>query len=261
MHTTQCYKLELRIHCHKEITNRMAQSGLLNIVAIGAHIHDAEVMAGAVLANYTRNGHSATIIHVTPGEKGHPGVSPEVYEKTKRQEAAESAEVLGAEVVFLPYKDAELPLTNRTINSLASLLRQMQPDCVLTHWRGSFHPDHFKTHCLAVEAVRKSMDFSFDDGQEVCGNYPVLFCENWEDKTGFVPDILVDISDSYEIWLNAMMKHGLFRGEVSPFNYRAYYEGLIVERGALAKTGRAVALMRSPFSSTAGDLPAVMKGV
>lgn len=260
MDWTQCYKLELRINRYKEATKRMAQSGLLHIVAIGAHIHDAEVMAGAVLANYTRNGHSATIIHVTPGEKGHPGVSPEVYEKTKRLEATQSAAVLGAEVVFLPYKDAELPLTTRTINSLASLLRQLQPDCILTHWRGSFHPDHFKTHCLAVEAARKSMDQTFEDGQEACSSYPVFFCENWEDKTGFIPEILVDISDSYEVWLEAMMKHGLFRGEVSPFNYRAYYEGLVVERGALARTGRAVALMRSPFSSSVQNLPAGKKG-
>ena len=41
-----------------------------------AHCGDAEVMAGGIVAKYTRNGHKAFIVHLTAGEKGHRTLPP-----------------------------------------------------------------------------------------------------------------------------------------------------------------------------------------
>lgn len=222
----------------------------LHVVAVGAHIHDAEVMAGAILAGYVKAGHRATIIHATPGEKGHPSMSPADYEPIKLDEARRSAARLGADVRFMPYKDAELPLTEEVKWEVADLFRELRPDIVLTHWRGSFHPDHYNTHVLVVDAATRAADDSVRRPRPPHAIRQLFFPENWEDMTGFVPDILLDVTGSYDIWHDAMMEHGLFRGEVSSFRYGEYYRGLSAARGALARCERAVALMRPRFATT-----------
>lgn len=221
----------------------------LHFVAVGAHIHDAEVTAGAILASYTEAGHRATIIHATPGEKGHPTMPYADYERIKLDEARRSADVLGADVIFMPYKDAELPLTEHVKWELADLFRELKPDIVFTHWRGSFHPDHYKTHLLTVDAATYAADASVARERPAHSIRQMFFAENWEDMTGFRSEVLVDVTSGYERWHAAMMEHGLFRGEISKFAYREYYEGLTAMRGALRRCSRAVALMRPPFAA------------
>ena len=75
------------------------------------------------------------------------------------------------------------------------------------------------------------------------GCWQVFYLDNWEDPTGFQPNTYVDISDVYELWHRGCMQHALFRGEVSQFNYRQYYEGLAMTRGALAGFAKATALV------------------
>lgn len=41
-----------------------------HIMSIGAHALDAELMGGAVAIKYTREGHKATFVHITRGERG-----------------------------------------------------------------------------------------------------------------------------------------------------------------------------------------------
>ena len=40
-------------------------------MVVGAHISDAENMAGAVMLKHKRAGWDVTIVHVTAGDKGH----------------------------------------------------------------------------------------------------------------------------------------------------------------------------------------------
>lgn len=226
-----------------------------HIMAVGAHIHDAEVMAGAILARFAAAGHRATVVHATPGDKGNPALPPAEYEKVKLEEARLSAERLGAGMIVLPYKDAELPLSSGSRRVMARLLRTERPDIVLTHWRGSFHPDHYNTHCLVMDALGIAADPAVEiDGLDAHVTRQVFFPENWEDMTGFVPDLYFDISEVYDVWHDAMMLQGLFRGEVSRFPYREYYEGLSLMRGARVGKARAVALMRPPLGTGGEEL-------
>jgi LmbE family N-acetylglucosaminyl deacetylase len=221
----------------------------LHVVAVGAHIHDAEVMAGHLIALYTSAGHRGTLVHATPGEKGSPTLPPDEYRPVKLAEARRTARRLGADVRFLPYEDAALPLDHDARLRFAALFRELRPDLVFTHWRGSFHPDHWRTHCLVMDGLRLAADAGVKIPGEPHRTRWVFFPENWEDMTDFHPEILVDISPVYDRWHAAMMEQGLFRGEVSRFRYREYYEGLSSVRGARAWTQTAVALMRSPLSA------------
>ena len=101
----------------------MAESKV-HIMAVGAHCADVEVASGLLIAKYTMAGHKATIVHLSPGEKGHRTLPPEEYAKQKIEEAHKAAEILKADVRFLPYKDAEIPVNDEAKLMLADIIRK-----------------------------------------------------------------------------------------------------------------------------------------
>lgn len=116
-----------------------------HILAIGGHAGDMDLTAGAVIAKYVQAGHKATFLHLTPGEKGHPKLSPDDYAKQKIEEAHRFAEIVGADVRFLAYKDAELPVDEEVKYQVADVIRKVKPTLLITHWKGSMHKDHANT--------------------------------------------------------------------------------------------------------------------
>ena len=123
------------------------------IMVVGAHAGDAEIMAGALVAKYTQAGHEAVLVHLTPGEKGHRTMPPEEYAKQKIEEGHKAAEVLGAKAIFLPYKDAELPVNDEVKYRLADVIRAEKPTIMVTHWKGSIHKDHENTYYIVQDAI------------------------------------------------------------------------------------------------------------
>src|SRR5881227_528898 len=79
------------------------------ILAIGAHAGDMELTAGALLIKQHKLGDRVVILHMTLGEGGNPRVSPAVYGAQKRREALAADSVIGAEAIFAPYRDGEIP--------------------------------------------------------------------------------------------------------------------------------------------------------
>jgi hypothetical protein len=97
------------------------------ILAIGAHAGDAELTSGLLLAHQRRLGDRTVILHLTLGEGGNPKLSPDAYGQQKRREAQAVAAALGAEVLFAPYKDGELPDDDATRRYVADVIRQVKP--------------------------------------------------------------------------------------------------------------------------------------
>ena len=204
-----------------------------HIVAIGAHAGDMELTAGGVIAKYTMAGHRATLVHITPGEKGHPRLSAEEYKQQKMAEGKEAAEVLGAEVRFLSYKDAELAVDQEIKWVLCDAIRELKPTVVITHWRNSIHPDHRNCHLNVVDGVFYAALREIRRERPAHGVWRLFFAENWEDPEGFEPYVYVEVpSEAYERWVEAVRRYAFVRGETSSFPYLDYYQALAVIRGA-----------------------------
>jgi len=215
----------------------------LHLVVFGAHVGDAELTAGAALAKHTRAGHKATIVHMTAGEKGHPKMAPEEYAKQKRREAEDSAKVLGAHVRFLSYRDAELPVNREVKMAVCDLVRELKPDVVITHWRGSWHRDHVNTYRNVMEGIFYAGLPAVQRGLPAHGFSNVYFADNWEDPLGFKPHVFLDVTEVFDIYVEAINKHEFARGVFSGFPYIDYYKALAVVRGAVAGFKYAQAFM------------------
>lgn len=227
-----------------------------HIMVISAHCGDAEAMAGGIVAKYTAHGHEASIVHVTPGEKGNRKKSPEEFAKQKREEALAAGDVLGADVYFLPYKDGELPVDDGPKFALCDVIRKAKPTVILTHWKESIHKDHESTSLIAEDARFYAALPAFEREEPAHGAWGFLYCENWEDPFGYQPEIYVDITEVFDTYVKGMEQYELFRGGISSFRYIDYYKALAVTRGCLSNCQYAQTLMR-PRETLATKHPAI----
>ena len=217
-------------------------------MVVGAHAGDAENMAAAVVLKHTRAGFPAVIVHLTLGEAGHPRMAPEDYAEQRRREVAESARLMGAEAVCLPYSDGLLPVNEEVKFQVCDLIRQKRPAVILTHWRGSIHKDHIAAYDIVQDAVfyaaLPAVRRTGPDGQSLPAHWArVLYPENWEDIQGFRADLYLDVTDVWDAYLDVLRSHEFIRGGISTFRYFDYYAALGITRGCLAGVQRAVALM------------------
>jgi LmbE family N-acetylglucosaminyl deacetylase len=206
------------------------------LVLVGAHVGDMEFTAGHLARLYAKAGEQVLIVHLTAGEGGHPSRDRAGYKAQKLEEAAAAASLLGAKHQVLPYPDGGLFATTEVAGALAQVIDEAQPEVVVTHWRGSLHPDHVNCH-FAVELALSLI------GSE---KPRVFYADNWEDADGFRADVVVDTTEVHADWLAAARCHELFRGGVVTFDYQGYYEALATLRGRMAGVARAAAFMRPP---------------
>ncbi|MEZ4768894.1 MAG: PIG-L family deacetylase [Caldilineales bacterium] len=216
------------------------------LMVIGAHAGDAENMAGAIVLKHTRAGHCATIVHMTLGEAGHPTLPPDAYAAQRKQEVQESARLMGADVIWLPYRDGNLPADEAAKLAVCDLIRQHQPTAILTHWKGSIHRDHVATYDIVREAIFYAALPSVQRALPAHTVRQLYFPENWEDMEGWRADIYLDVSTVWDDYLAVLRSHALMRGGVSKFRYLDYYNALSVMRGCLGGFAHAAAVMLPP---------------
>jgi LmbE family N-acetylglucosaminyl deacetylase len=200
-------------------------------------------MGGAAVLKHVDAGWKAVMVHMTPGEKGHPTLSPEEYKVIKDEEAATAATLLGAESVMMPWPDGELPLNEAVQMALGDVIREHKPTVILTHWKGSFHRDHNNTHHNVLASLFFAGLPAFKREHEPHRPEKIYFAENWEDMEDFRPEIYLDTTDVFDRYIAAIHAYSLFRKEVVPFGYEQWYRGASQMRGAEAGFEQAVALM------------------
>jgi mycothiol S-conjugate amidase len=158
-------------------------SGQLRLMAVHAHPDDESSKGAATMARYVRSGVDVLVCTLTGGERGdilnkamdRPEVRANLPE-IRRQEMARAREILGVQQRFLGFTDSGLPegdplpplpegcfALEKLEDAAAPLVRavrEFRPHVMLTYDEngGYPHPDHVKTHEVAVEAFDAAGD-------------------------------------------------------------------------------------------------------
>lgn len=225
------------------------------VLAIGGHIGDMDLTAGPLLAEHVLQGHRGVLLALTPGERGHPRLSPEEYKLQKIAEGAEFAKDIGAEFrCFDDLSDGFLGTGDDVALRIADVIREVRPDVVIAHWRHSIHSDHQHAAQL-TERARFLAGLPLERERPRHGVPTVLHAENWEDMEGFTPDRYVPVcTEAFDRWHAAISKQAFARGETYGFRYIDYYTALLTMRGCLSGRERASALSSGNGAKTVGPL-------
>ncbi|GAA0600970.1 PIG-L family deacetylase [Kribbella sandramycini] len=228
------------------------------VLAIGAHIGDMDLTAGPTLAKLVLDGANVTIVALTAGERGHPRLPPAEYKQQKVAEGEAFATAIGADFMVLGHRDGFLPDTDEAAAELATVIRETQPDTLITHWKHSTHRDHSRTAAL-VDRARFLADFPITpaDALGTLHDLPrhavrtLLHTENWQDMDGFHPTHYVPIPDeAFYRWISAIRHQAFARGETQGFRHIDYYTALMTTRGCLSAYPRANAFHQPPTPET-----------
>ncbi len=158
-----------------------------NVLVVGAHPDDFEIMAGGVLARAKREGSKTYAIVCTDGALGG---EPEM----RRSETEAAARVLEIdELVFLDFPDGGMVRDHRTIYRMEEVIREMQPDIIITHSMSDTHQDHVHTCEAVLSAGRR--------------HSRVLLGETPSSRTPLTPGPVFDISDYFETKIEALACH------------------------------------------------------
>jgi len=196
------------------------------VVSIGAHSLDAEILGGAIMLKYAKQGAHCTYIHVTQGRLE----DPDATQKAKDEYLAEllnqnrrAAEKLGGDTIWLGYVSSNMPTLEEFASRLEQYFTEEKVDLVITHWRGSMHPRHINTHDAVVTAVKHL--------REKGNPIRLVYGENFEDLVGFIPQAYFKL-DQNEIdqWQSGLREYSVFRGEINDFPYYNYYSTILKVR-------------------------------
>ncbi|MGD0625423.1 MAG: PIG-L deacetylase family protein [Thermodesulfobacteriota bacterium] len=181
-------------------------------MVIIAHPDDAEVQCAGTIALWVEAGRKVTYVVLTRGDKGtqDPSMIAEALARLRREEQLRAAEELGVgKVLFLENGDGELEVTMERRRALTRIIREYQPEVLVTHdpWmRYQLHPDHRASGTLALDAMISARDRLYfpeqiDQGLNPCRvRRALLFASDQ-------PDFWVDIEQTLDKKIKALGQH------------------------------------------------------
>lgn len=192
----------------------------LRILAIGAHPDDCDLTAGGVAALWKQMGHEVRFISMTNGESGHHQKSGKVLADIRRREAANAGNCIGIRYDVLDNPDGQLMPSLENRKQLIALIREFQPDLVLTHRPNDYHPDHRYTSQLVCDAAYMVTVPPVVPEVPSLRKNPVIcyMMDNFQRPYAFTPTVAVDIEPVIEKVVDMLDCHISQFYEWLPFN-------------------------------------------
>ena len=199
--------------------------GGVNILAVGAHPDDLEILCAGTLARYVADGHTVTMAHVCSGHLGHYRLPPEELVPIRREEARRAGEVIGAPVLSLDLPDGGVYGDREEHRLLmVDLVRQARPDVILTHAPSDYMPDHLAVSQLVFDASFMATTPNLVTEHPAHNKVAALYHFDTLAAVGFEPEEYVDISAVIDV------KRQMLRCHVSQLTWLKEHDGVdIVE--------------------------------
>jgi 4-oxalomesaconate hydratase len=207
------------------------------LLVVSAHAADFVWGAAGYIATVTAAGGTADVMCLSFGERGEspgawkqPGMTLDRVKEIRRAEAQAAAGEIGASVRFGDKGDYPLPSTEHTLLELAELMREIQPEVILTHSAADpYNYDHPVAADLTIQARAVAQALGRESAHPPLGAPPVFrFEPHQPEMCGFRPDVLVDITAVFDRKLAAMAQMR------SQDHMAKYYHGLAERRGVQA---------------------------
>jgi LmbE family N-acetylglucosaminyl deacetylase len=209
------------------------------VMVVAAHPDDPEFLAGGTVARLAREGREITYVVVTNGNKGSSdhGVTSEQLVPIRAEEQRRAARVLGVErVEFLGYEDGEVEDTRDLRRDVTREIRRWQPDLIITlnprrtynNFPG-WHRDHRTTARVVLDCVyplaRDHLSFPELLPEHASHTVREVYLIQWEQ-----PDLVIDITDTMELKLEAIRCHASQVGDFKAVETRMRNRAAVLGR-------------------------------
>lgn len=212
--------------------------GVTRVVVVTAHPDDVDFGAGGTTAKLTAAGISVTYCVCTDGDAGgfDDATDRSAIPGIRRAEQTAAAAACGVtDVRFLGYKDGYLEPTHDVQKDIVRVLRQVQPQLVITqnperNWDRlpAAHPDHMNAGEATVRALYPAVrnPYAYPELRNEEGLEAWTVSWLWL-NTNLNANHWIDITDTFDRKLAALQAH------VSQTSHMEDLEGMLREWGTL----------------------------
>lgn len=200
----------------------------LTVLCTSAHPDDIELQCAGTLIRYVKEGHKVYMAVACTGNVGsklHTG--PEI-EAIRAVEAQKAADIIGAELIMLGFKDGEVWQDNATWKTYVDLIRRTNPDVIITHDRDDYVHDHSNVGEMTYRAAIWASVANIPDTEyPPIGQIPTVFYfETIGTNHVALPDHYVDITEEFEQKLEAFKQHESQHGDFleKQFGVKDFFE-------------------------------------
>lgn len=195
-------------------------NGKLRVLAFGAHPDDCDFCCGGTAALYARAGHAVRFVSLTNGDAGHHLLGGGRLAQCRREEARAAAAAIGIEYVVLDHHDGELLPTLENRRQIIGLIRDFQPDLVLSPRPNDYHPDHRYTAQLVQDAAYMITVPNVCAFAEHLMRNPVIVyvSDRFQRPYPFQADVVVSIDETVQAKLAMLHCHQSQVYEWLPYN-------------------------------------------
>lgn len=185
------------------------------ILVVAAHMGDFVWRCGGTIAKYTARGSEVKLIVLSDGLRGEANAYWKIENATEEEghamrkaEGLKAAAILGVhDVEMWGLSDYPMPIEREHIEKLAHVIRTFRPTVILTHCDyDAFNPDHNDVHALVRRACATSSAAGWRDSYPVAPRQTPIFGfePHMTEVSGYVPNVYVDVSESFDAKLEAM---------------------------------------------------------
>lgn len=185
------------------------QEKKINVIVFGAHPDDCDGRAGGTAIEFAKRGHNVLFVSVTDGSAGHHETGGPPLANIRKLEAQEAGKRFGVQYLVLDHPDGKLLPTLEIREEIIRLIRQSKADLVLVHRPNDYHPDHRYTSQLVQDAAYMVIVPNIVPDTPPLKKNPVfLYLEdNFKKPQPFTPDIVIDITESWDQKMYAIAAH------------------------------------------------------
>ncbi|MBQ2890719.1 MAG: PIG-L family deacetylase [Clostridia bacterium] len=180
----------------------------MNVLAIGCHPDDIEINCAGTLAKCVKRGDNVTVCHVCNGNMGHEVIMPDELREMRIGEAKKAGSLAGIKVVTCDIGDClamEGNLEQRNI--IVDIIREADPDFIITHAPTDYMPDHVAVSRLVFDASFIASVPHYETNVKKASKVtPIYYMDNLG-GLDFLPTEYVDITDEIELKLEMLECH------------------------------------------------------
>jgi LmbE family N-acetylglucosaminyl deacetylase len=181
----------------------------MNILAIGAHPDDIEILCAGTLALYAAQGHNVVMAPFTCGDMGDLKIPPPELARIRRGESEAAALLIGATLLWPGVMDEHVFANEAQRRLMIDLLREADPDVIFTHSPDDYHPDHRYVSQLVFDSYfQKGLPHIPGQSRPPCrfGGTQIYYMDNIA-GIGFHPTEYVNITSVIETKRRMLRSH------------------------------------------------------
>lgn len=180
----------------------------MKVLAISCHPDDMEICCGGTLIRCVKRGDEVTVCHVANGNMGHVVIEKEELGKMRIAEAKKAGDMVGFKTVTCDIGDLLVNSASKEQQDmLVKIIRDTDPDFIITHGPDDYMGDHTETSSLVYKASFSATVPHYEPQLGKASRVVPIFYMDNSALLNCEPTEYVDITDELETKLEMLKCH------------------------------------------------------